>query len=188
MMDCDCFFLQQLMFACHQGQYGSIKQWRNGELVATWANEETYSYDTPITHEYVSRLLFIYYYYLLLLFITVLLFIIIIYFIMIVLHAHYSTHFTQFLLPTASFLGDKINGIWIYQYASAKREKSPNLWLHEAQQRLCSTRRSVMLNTICVPRAFHAKVPIYILTGPGEKCAGAISLRIAYYDTDDNFA
>ena len=44
------------------------------------------------------------------------------YFIMIVLHAHYSTHFTQFLLPSASFLGDKINGIWIYQYASVKRE------------------------------------------------------------------
>ena len=48
--------------------------------------------------------------------------IIIIYFIMIVLHAHYSTHFTQFLLPTASFLGDKINGIWIYKHASVKRE------------------------------------------------------------------
>ena len=42
--------------------------------------------------------------------------IIIIYFIMIVLHAHYSTRFTQFLLAPASFLGDKIDGIWIYQY------------------------------------------------------------------------
>ena len=58
---------------------------------------------------------------------------------MIVLHAHYSSHFTQFLPPTASFLGDKINGIWIYQYASVKRECN------------LPTCGSMKLNSACVP-------------------------------------
>jgi len=48
--DQSIFITSAYLHMHYLGDHGSIKHWRDGSLVSTWADEETYSYDTPITH------------------------------------------------------------------------------------------------------------------------------------------
>jgi len=52
MGDQSVFITSAYLHMHYLGSHGSIKQWRDGNLVETWADEETYSYDTPVFHRF----------------------------------------------------------------------------------------------------------------------------------------